>query len=489
MNDVKRFHPFDVSVEGVLKLNESIWVLIKQCKVRDCNLDVGTVIFKPDITDYSNADDLLVIDSIPDNQKDLHFKGKVLAPNNPYIYYEDLLDTTFNVTGADYLKNKLPLYDDYESKLDFKRDLDQVGFNLDVLKVFVGKENISNLMIGCILVDLNKNTDLYNSFVIVDDNLDIVRYLHIKDTSGLFLRSTCQITEFVWLSFTDINKLRYLSYCLIETSDVLGSCAGIKLNNEFGATLALIRDAYSHTLRSDNIYAVSDQEFNNMVSAIDDYNYYKEFESKLVDVFYEFKREYSYDECESIWCGYKIVAYNNILPSGVGVSPFNVVLSEDFFVDGIVHYVWTDDEAVHKYTIKEFIVEDVVIDHDYIFVGKVVLKDGSIKHDVNIEFDSDLGNMYPFTLELTQLCLVARYIKNNGYNVDFNKLSYDFGIRPKLIESIASCFNHFYRGEEQQPVNLTYFDKGGKYLGDTQSEIVSLPPVLDIKSVDNGIDR
>lgn len=97
--------------------------------------------------------------------------------------------------------------------------------------------------------------------------------------------------------------------------------------------------------------------------------------------------------------------------------------------------------------------------------------------------------MYPFTLELTQHSLVARYIKNNGYNVDFDKLSYDLGIRPKLIESTVSRFNHFYGDEEQQPVNLTYFDKGGKYLGDTQSEIDSLPSVSDIKSVDNGIDR
>ena len=127
MNDVKKFHPFDASVDGVLKLNESMWVLIKQCKVRDCNLDIGTIIFKPDITDYSNADDLLVMDNIPNDQKDLYFKGKVLAPNNLYIYYEDLVDTTFNVTGADYLKNKLPVYDDYESKLDFKHDLESVS--------------------------------------------------------------------------------------------------------------------------------------------------------------------------------------------------------------------------------------------------------------------------------------------------------------------------------------------------------------------------
>jgi hypothetical protein len=154
MNDVKKFHPFDASVDGVLKLSDSIWVLIKECKVRDCNLDIGTVIFKPDITDYSNADDLLVIDSIPDNQNDLHFKGKVLASNNPYIYYEDLVDIIFNVTGADYLKNKLPVYDDYESKLDFKHTLDQVGFNLDVLKVFAGKENIDRLVCGYIYIEI-----------------------------------------------------------------------------------------------------------------------------------------------------------------------------------------------------------------------------------------------------------------------------------------------------------------------------------------------
>lgn len=190
-------------------------------------------------------------------------------------------------------------------------------------------------------------------------------------------------------------------------------------------------------------------------------------------------------------CEYKIAAYDDILPSGVGVRPFNVILSEDFFVNDIVDRTWTDDDGkvIYNDTIKEFVVEDVAINFDSTFIGKAVLKDGSIKHDVNIKFDDYIENVYPFTLELTQRSLVARYIKNNGYNVDFDKLSYDLGIRPKLIESTVSRFNHFYRDEEQQPVNLTYFDKGGKYLGDTQSEIDSLPSVSDIKSVDNCIDR
>ena len=110
MNNVKKFHPFDASVDGLLKLNDSMWMLTKPSKVRDCNLDIGTLIVKPDITDYSNMDDLLVIDSIPSDQKDLEFKGKVLAPNNSYTHCEDLVDTTFNVTGADYLKDKLSVW-------------------------------------------------------------------------------------------------------------------------------------------------------------------------------------------------------------------------------------------------------------------------------------------------------------------------------------------------------------------------------------------
>ena len=109
MNDAKKFHPFDASVDGILKLNDSMWISIKPSMVRGCNLDIGTLIVKPDITDYPNADDLLVIESIPSDQKDLAFKGKVLAPNSPYICYEDLLNVAFNITGADYLKDKLPV--------------------------------------------------------------------------------------------------------------------------------------------------------------------------------------------------------------------------------------------------------------------------------------------------------------------------------------------------------------------------------------------
>lgn len=490
MNDVKKFHPFDASVDGVLKLNELMWVLIKQCKVRDCNLDIGTVIFKPDIIDYPNADDLLVIDSIPDNQKDLHFKGKVLAPNNPYIYYEDLVDTTFNVIGADYLKDKLPTYGRYDSVMGFKRSVESAGFNIDALKAFAGKGNMDRLM-GEPVLEIGKSS---HCPLVVMNESGTVRYLPMEGAYGLFLKSEPDNTEFAWLSPTDIQDLHHLSkYGLTRVPDMLGSNTGIVPNNEFGATIALIHDAYSHNLRTDNVYDVSEQEFNNMVSAIDQYCYDKKFESKIVDGVYDFKIDcpYTEDQYDDVLCEYKIAAYDDILPSGVGVRPFNVILSEDFFVNDIVDRTWIDDDGkvIYNDTIKEFVVEDVVINFDSTFIGKAVLKDGSIKHDVNIKFDDYIENVYPFTLELTQRSLVARYIKNNGYNVDFDKLSYDLGIRPKLIESTVSRFNHFYRDEEQQPVNLTYFDKGGKYLGDTQSEIDSLPSVSDIKSVDNGIDR
>ena len=321
-----------------------------------------------------------------------------------------------------------------------------------------------------------------------------VRYLPMEGTYGLFLKSEPDNTEFVWLSPTDIQDLHRLSkYGLTRVPDMLGSNTGIVPNNEFGATIALIHDASLHNLRTDNVYDVSEQEFNNMVSAIDRYCYDKKFESKIVDDVYDFKIDcpYTEDQYDDVLCEYKIAAYDDILPSGVGVRPFNVILSEDFFVNDIVDRTWTDDDGkvIYNDTIKEFVVEDVAINFDSTFIGKAVLKDGSIKHDVNIKFDDYIENVYPFILELTQRSLVARYIKNNGYNVDFDKLSYDLGIRPKLIESTVSRFNHFYRDEEQQPVNLTYFDKGGKYLGDTQSEIDSLPSVSDIKSVDNGIDR
>ena len=329
MNDVKKFHPFDASVDGVLKLNESMWVLIKQCKVRDCNLDIGTVIFKPDITDYPNADDLLVMDNIPNDQKDLHFKGKVLAPNNPYIYYEDLVDITFNVIGADYLKDKLPVYGRYDSVMGFKRSVEGAGFNIDALKVFVGKENMDRLM-GEPVLEISKSS--YCPLLVMNES-GTVRYLPMEGTYGLFLKSEPDNTEFVWLSPTDIQDLHRLSkYGLTRVPDMLGSNTGIVPNNEFGATIALIHDAYSHNLRTDNVYDVSEQEFNNMVSAIDQYCYDKKFESKIVDGVYDFKIDcpYTEDQYEDVLCEYKIAAYDDILPSGVGVRPFNVILSEDF---------------------------------------------------------------------------------------------------------------------------------------------------------------
>ena len=346
-------------------------------------------------------------------------------------------------------------------------------------------------------VGIYRNTDLYHSFVIVDDNLDIVRYIHVKDTAGLFLRSTRQTTEFVWLSSSDIYDLRYSSYCLVhKITGVLNSHADITLNNELGATFSFIYDVGLNKSVLNYNYSVSDLEFNNMVSAIDDYFHHKSFDSKLVDEHYRFERGCSSDGCKHIDCMYKIVAYNDILSSGIGVEPFNVILSSDFFKNGVAKRVWVgntgvkiDNDDIDVFVINNVYINYKDINYDYTYGGKVVLNNGSIKQDVRIEFDDDLRYMYPFILELTQISLVARYIKNNGYKVDFDKLSYDLGIRPSLIYWVVDKLNYFYRGEEQQPVNLTYFDKGGKYLGDTQSEIGSLPPVLDIKSVDNGIDR
>ena len=379
-------------------------------------------------------------------------------------------------------------------KLDFKHDLDRVGFNLDVLKVFAGKENISNLMLGYVY----RNTNLYHSFVIVDANLDIVRYIHVKDTAGLFLRSTRQTTEFVWLSSSDIYDLRYSSYCLVhKITGVLNSNADITLNNELGATFSFIYDVGLNRSVSNSNYIVSDLEFNNMVSAIDDYSHHKSFDSKLVDKHYRFERGCFSDGCKSIDCMYKIAAYNDILSSGIGVEPFNVILSSDFFKNGVAKRVWVgntgvkiDNDDIDVFVINNvYITYDKNINYDYIYGGNVLLNNGSIKQDAFIEFDDNLKYMYPFVLELTQISLVARHIKNNGYRVNFDKLSYDLGIRPSLIYWVVDRFNLFYRGEEQQPVNLTYFDKGGKYLGDTQSEIDSLSLVSDSKNVDNGIDR
>lgn len=102
------------------------------------------------------------------------------------------------------------------------------------------------------------------------NDTNTINYLPIDGIYGLFLKSEPDNTEFVWLSPTDIQDLNHLSkYGLVRVPDMLGSDTGIMPNNEFGATLSFMHDAYSHNLRSDSIYTVSENEFNNMVSAID----------------------------------------------------------------------------------------------------------------------------------------------------------------------------------------------------------------------------
>lgn len=216
-------------------------------------------------------------------------------------------------------------------------------------------------------VGIYRNTDLCHSFVIVDDNLDIVRYIHVKDTAGLFLRSTRQTTEFVWLSSSDIYDLRYSSYCLVhKITGVLNSNADITLNNELGATFSFIYDVGLNKSVSNYKSIVSDLEFNNIVSAIDDYFHHKSFDFKLVDRHYRFERDCFSDGCKRIDCMYEIAAYNDILSSGIGVEPFNIILSSDFFKNGVAKRVWVGNTGVKidNDDIDVFVINNVYITYD-----------------------------------------------------------------------------------------------------------------------------
>lgn len=486
MNNVKKFHIFDASVDGVFKLDKSLWLVTKPSNVRGCTLDTGTLIFKPDVTDYSNADDLLVLDRIPDDQTNLCFKGKVLESNNLYASYHELDDATFNVTGLNHLNDKLPSYDDYVSKSNFKDAVNKISLNLDMLKAFAGKENFNKL---CINKSLFADTDaaLHRSFAVIDnDKGGVTTYLPVVNTSGLFLKSSLGRTDFVWLSLGDIDSLNESSkYGLMQIAggkDALNN--GIKLDNEFGVTLSFIQDCGIGKLNTDSDYIASNTEFDNISSAIAKRRYYTKFDTKWVDRYARFEREYVYDPDHFFDCLYQIVAYDDTLPSGVSAKPFNVVLSSDFFEEGAITGVSADGVDITD-DVKEFVVNDVDRDLEYLYKGTAVLKDGSLKVNADIDFDTALNGYDGFSSELTQLLAVGRYFENHGYNVNFDKLAYDFGIKPSVISLPATRLEHFHKGEHvQQPIDISYFYKDGVYARESQSEVD-----LGLPTVDTNIDK
>lgn len=491
MNNVNKFHIFDASVDGVFKLDKSLWLVTKPSNVRGCTLDTGTLIFKPDVTDYSNVDDLLVLDTIPNDQTNLCFKGKVLESNNIYASYHELDDVTFNVTGLNYLNDKLPSYDDYVSKSNFKDAVNKISLNLDMLKVFAGKENFNKL---CRNKSLFADTDaaLHRSFAVIgNDECNVTTYLPVVNTSGLFLKNSLKHTDFVWLSLADIDSLNKSSkYGLMQIEggkDALNN--GIKLDNEFGATLSFIQDCGIGKLNTDSDYVASNTEFDNILSAIAKRRYYAEFDAKWVDRYTRFEREYVYGPDRFFGCLYQIVAYDDTLPSGVSAKPFNVVLSSDFFDEGVITGVSADGVDITD-DVKEFVVNDVDRDLEYLYKGTAVLKDGSLKFNADIDFYTALGGYDAFSSELTQLVAVGRYVENHGYNVDFNKVAYNFGIKPSVISLPATRLEQFHKGEHvQQPIDIPYFYKDGLYARESQSEVDILPSISDAKNVDNGIDR
>lgn len=263
---------------------------------------------------------------------------------------------------------------------------------------------------------------------------------------------------------------------------------GIKLDNEFGATLAFIQDCGIGKLNTDSDYIASNTEFDNISSAIAKRRYYTKFDTKWVDRYARFEREYVYDPDRFFDCLYQIVAYDDTLPSGVSAKPFNVVLSSDFFEEGAITGVSADGVDITD-DVKEFVVNDVDRDLEYLYKGTAVLKDGSLKVNADIDFDTALNGYDGFSSELTQLLAVGRYFENHGYNVDFDKLAYDFGIKPSVISLPATRLEHFHKGEYvQQPIDIPYFYKDGLYARESQSEVDLRLPTVDTNIDKGGLD-
>lgn len=164
--------------QNLMELDNNIYVVMSPCKLRNCKLDIGTLIVLPNAVEGSNGEDVFLVDNIPADQKDFYFKGKLLPINNTVDDIKCLKDAQFDFNKVRYKDPKL--------KFDLLSDVYMdCNLSVDILRLYTGKENISHVFNSFQDVNLYRG----GSFCSIDKSLAIAtEYIPVDSVKGLYLK-------------------------------------------------------------------------------------------------------------------------------------------------------------------------------------------------------------------------------------------------------------------------------------------------------------
>lgn len=442
--------------KGLIKLHDSMWVTTEPCTVNNRRLDIGTLIVAPDVTCtglYCGAlgsEDVFVADrehslyrGYTDDMTHLcRFLGDDLDGHewviNGQIVPKDnmcsnMWDTVFlNIRINDYSCCKRDIsqdvIDSFGSNVGF-------GFNMDMVKPFVGKENMLNILSAEKRKDLAStgsfSADIEGRYVVYSavDNIKGLYFVSNSDLDRYVRRQYYDTGNFVWLTNKDISDINRASkYGIVEDTTGVNDC---KINDECLNALKAINMVHNGvTFGSDEFtkiigdMSLSETEYMNINDSIDacnrTLNYTKNYELCYFD--YVSVDDDGWDKTQ---VPHSIYVDFDVLPNGLEVEPFNTVFEMDFCYYALL---FRDKEDDKNYDAKCFVLKDINtdIDSQMCYMGDIVTETGEVIKDVIAQVKDDVwGN---FESEMRNIALVSREYRQVGDKINTKRLENDLGM-------------------------------------------------------------
>ena len=442
--------------KGLIKLHDSMWVTTEPCTVNNRRFDIGTLIVGPDIIRTGayrgdlESQDLFVVtkndsiyrahthnidmlcrdfdDTIDGNEWFL--LGEVIFKDNMCPNMWDSAHINARIEDVSCSKRNISqdVIDSFGSNVGF-------GFNIDMLKPFVGKEN----MLKILSTEKRKDLASIGSFSANIEGRYVV-YSAVDDIKGLYFVSNSDLDRyvrrqhydtgnFVWLTNKDISDINRVSkYGIVEDTTGVNDC---KINDECLNALKAINMVHNGvTFGSDeftkiigDMSSLSEIEYMNIKGSIDacnrTLNYTKNYELCYFD----------YVSVDDGWdktqVPHSIYVDFDVLPNGLEVEPFNTVFERDFCYDALL---FRDKEDDKNYDAKCFVLKDINtdIDSQMCYMGDIVTENGKVIKDVIAQVkDNVWGN---FESEMRNIALVSREYRQVGDKINTKRLENDLGM-------------------------------------------------------------
>lgn len=442
--------------KGLIKLHDSMWVTTEPCTVNNRRLDIGTLIVGPDIISigfYHNklqSQDMLVVD-----RNDLLYRDYTRSENYLGMSFgNDFDDNDWVISGQIVSEDNMcpNMWDSIcvNARIDdvscSMRDISQdvidgfgsnvgFGFNIDMLKPFVGKENMLNIL----STEKRKDLASIGSFSVNIDGRYVV-YSAVEGVKGLYFVSNSDldrdvrrkhhdIGNFIWLNNKDISDINCASkYGIVEDITGVNDC---KINDECLNALKAINMVHNGVAFGSDEFtkiigdmSLSETEYMNIKDSIDvcnrTLNYTKNYELCYFDYV-----SVDDDGWGKTQVPHSIYVDFDILPNGLEVEPFNTIFEDDFCSDVLF---FRDKEVDKNYDAKCFVLKDINtdIDSQMCYMGDIVTEDGEVIKDVIAQVKDDVwGN---FESEMRNIALVSREYRQVGDKINTKQLENDLGM-------------------------------------------------------------